>query len=209
VNRITKKFLPINAIEFLVKQRDFFRWKKENFFGSTPQIIKEKMFLMYGISNSQWVETGTYVGTSTKFLANNFPFVHSIEPSKNFYDEAVKRFNGKNIKLYNEVSENVLSKILSLCSGDINFWLDGHFSGGYTYKGIKDCPIIDELCIIENNLNNFKKVLIMIDDLRFFSSTKNINNDYPSIDLLVDWARKNNFKWKIEHDIFIMFNYKR
>jgi hypothetical protein len=164
---------------------------------------------MYGISNSQWVETGTYVGTSTKFLANNFPFVHSIEPSKNFYDEAVKRFNGKNIKLYNEVSENVLSKILSLCSGDINFWLDGHFSGGYTYKGIKDCPIIDELCIIENNLNNFKKVLIMIDDLRFFSSTKNINNDYPSIDLLVDWARKNNFKWKIEHDIFIMFNYKR
>jgi hypothetical protein len=26
---------------------------------------------------------------------------------------------------------------------------------------------------------------------------------YPSLDLLVDWARSNNFHWHIEHDIFV------
>ena len=61
-------------------------------------------------------------------------------------------------------------------------------------------PIRVELDYIEKTLNNFKKMNILIDDIRLFNS--NFQN-YPSKDLLVDWCKKNKLSWEIEHDIFI------
>ena len=46
----------------------------------------------------------------------------------------------------------VLPKLLPNLSGDINFWLDGHYSSGLTFKGDQECPIKDELDQIGNNL---------------------------------------------------------
>ena len=74
-----------------------------------------------------------------------------------------------------------------------------------TYKGPKDTPILDELSAIENNLTNFNQVVILVDDMRLFESDAPQSN-YPSLDVLVNWARSNNLHWKIEHDIFIACN---
>ena len=101
----------------------------------------------------------------------------------------------------------VLPKLLPNLSGDINFWLDGHYSSGLTFKGDQECPIKDELDQIGNNLKRFKKVIILIDDIRCFLPNNKFDK-YPSINYLVDWSRKNNFNWIIEHDIFIMFNFE-
>ena len=89
-------------------------------------------------------------------------------------------------------------------SGDINFWLDGHYSAGKTFKGEKDCPIEDELNAIEENLENFAKISILIDDIRLFLPKSSNYSDYHSIDYLIDWARRLNMRWRIEHDIFII-----
>ena len=117
---------------------------------------------------------------------------------------ACKRFKGKNVSLFNDVSENIFPSLLPKLSGNINFWLDGHYSAGVTFKGEKDCPVEDELIAIEQNLNNFNKISILIDDVRCFLPNNSSYSDYPSIDYLVDWARRMNFHWRIEHDIFIM-----
>jgi len=177
------------------------------YFEHSPQFIKQEVFLKYGIKNAKWIETGTCHGITTKFLADNYPQVYSIEPSKDLYDRAVQNFKGRNVDLFNNCSENVLPDLLSKLNGDINFWLDGHYSGGVTFKGKKDCPVEDELLAINENISNFTKITILIDDVRCFLAKSPDYDSYPSIDYLVDWSRKNKFYWRIEHDIFIMRNH--
>jgi hypothetical protein len=66
---------------------------------------------------------------------------------------------------YKGLSEEVLPFLLPTLSGDINFWLDGHFSGGITHKGPQDTPILDELVSISKYLRHFGTVCVMIDDI--------------------------------------------
>jgi len=179
-------------------------WEKRGYLEHAPQIVKQCVFEKYGVADAVWVETGTYIGITTNFLRDRYPHVHTIEPSIELYNAAFKRFNGKNVTLYNDVSENVFPKLLPSLSGDINFWLDGHYSAGTTFKGDKDCPVEDELNAIAENVNQFNKISILIDDVRCFLSSESKYSDFPSIDYHVDWARRLNMRWRIEHDIFVM-----
>lgn len=183
-------------------------WKKRNFSENAPQVVKQYIFEKYEIPGALWVETGTFHGSTTEFLAGRSPHVHTIEPSTDLYNAARERLRDQNITFYNGVSEDVLPRLLPNLSGDINFWLDGHYSAGETFKGEKDCPVEDELRAIEENLGNFNKISILIDDVRcFLPSSSAEYNDYPSIDYLVDWARQFNMHWRIEQDIFIIRNH--
>ena len=198
------KNLFINILESNKKHRGMSKWKRRNYLGFTPQFVKEVIFMKYAVDGADWVETGTYKGTTTNFLSNRFPHVYTIEPEQNLYNTACKRFNGRNVTLFNDVSEKALPILLTKLSGDINFWLDGHYSEGKTFKGEKDCPIQDELNAIEKSLENFGKLSIFIDDIRSFLPKSSNYTDYPSIDYLVDWARRLNMRWRVEHDIFII-----
>ena len=204
MKKFFKKLLPQNFIEFFQTKKGLTDWKKRNFLENSPQIVKQKVFIKYGIKNAIWVETGTYLGTTTKYLSDLFPHVYSIEPELNLYTLACKRFEGKNVTLFNDVSEKILPTLLPKLRGNVNFWLDGHYSAGVTFKGEKDCPLKEELQAIEQNFFNFDKLTILIDDVRCFLPHNNSYTDYPSIDYLVDWARRMNLQWRIEHDIFIM-----
>jgi hypothetical protein len=203
IKKIIKKILPQSFIE-LVQQLNLYTFHglgigfyREN----PPQFVKEKIFEKYALANSDWVETGAYKGKTTHFLSKRFPHVYSIEPDLELYKAAYNRFKGKNVTLFNDVSENVLPELLHKLKGNLNFWLDGHYSEGITFRGKKDCPIIDELNAIEINFDNFKKLSIFIDDVRLFLSS---TYDYPSIDYLVDYTRRLHMKWRIVNDIFIM-----
>ena len=198
------KNLFVNIRESNKKHRGMRKWKRRDYMGFTPQLVKQLIFMKYAVNGADWVETGTYNGTTTNFLSNRFPHVYTIEPEKNLYKAACKRFYGRNITLYNDVSEKVLPILLNKLRGDINFWLDGHYSEGKTFKGDKDCPIEDELDAIEKSLENFSNLSIFIDDARSFLNESSSYNDYPSIDYLVDWARRLNMRWRVEHDIFII-----
>ena len=206
MKNLIKKILPVSILDSLVKYKQLREWKKRKYLENSPHFVKQEIFLKYGIPNAQWVETGTYTGTTTAFLADHFSFIHSIEPGKNLFNNAVLRFkSNKNINLYNDVSENVLPDLLPKLNGEINFWLDGHYSEGITFQGAKNCPIEDELYSIKLNLYNFTKVVILIDDVRCFLPTS--HDDYPSLDYLVDWAREHQFNWRIEQDVFVMKNH--
>jgi hypothetical protein len=179
-------------------------WRRRSYTENSPQFIKQKIFIKYGIPNSIWIETGTFLGTTTAFLAKNYPKVISIEPEPIFFKNAQKKFLGQNVVLHNARSEDVFPEIIPYLTGNVNFWLDGHYSGGNTFKGPKGCPIENELSVIASNLKNLEHVAILIDDIRCFLPQNSNFNDYPSIDYLIDWAKKNMLLWRIEHDIFIM-----
>jgi len=48
---------------------------------------------------------------------------------------------------------------------------------------------------------NYEKINIIIDDIRLFGS--NFEN-YPSLDVLVEWSKMFKSKWQIQHDMFII-----
>ena len=116
-----KKILPTVLLKTLIKYKHMREWKERHYLEQSPQFIKEEIFLNYGIPNAQWVETGTYKGVTTAFLANLFSHVHSVEPSKDLYESAVKLFKDKNVNLYNDISENIFPSLLTKLNGKINY----------------------------------------------------------------------------------------
>ena len=137
MKKFLKKVLPRYIVDCVRSQRILAEWKKTDFTENSPQFFKQKVFLKYGIKGAVWVETGTHVGTTTQYLSELFPHIYSIEPEPKLYASACERFKGRNVTMFNNPSEKVLSSILPKLKGDINFWLDGHYSGGVTFRGEK------------------------------------------------------------------------
>ena len=137
--------------------------------------------------------------------------VFSIEPAKVFAIEAKEKFKSiRNVHIVEGTSEQNLNATLLALNPDqlldVSFWLDGHYSGGNTFLAEKECPILDELAVIETFLDKFEKITILIDDVRLFSPSGSIIGGYPSLSFLVEWADKRKLRWGIEYDIFIMSN---
>ena len=190
-------------IKEILKAYRLYQWyRKTNSSPPAPHFLKQSILLRHSIENASWIETGTFMGDTTKILAQNFPLVHTIEPSKHCLEIAKKNIgNNKNVTYHEGTSEDCFDRVCSLVSGDVCFWLDGHYSGGITYQSRSDTPIEYELKIISKYLKYFRNIVILIDDIR--CSHIDINN-YPSLNYYVDWANSSNLNWVIENDIFII-----
>lgn len=131
------------------------------------------------------VETGTYLGDMLFMLKQNFTKLYSIELSEYYFKKAKKRFLGQEkIELHNGDSGEMLKEIIHKINEPALFWLDGHYSGGKTALGSKECPIYEELNhIFKSKLDH----IIVIDDARLFIG----KNDYPSIDDLKKYIISN------------------
>ncbi|CAI8197994.1 MAG: Uncharacterised protein [Alphaproteobacteria bacterium] len=112
-----KNLLPQAVVDFIKTQKSMSEWRKRNFSDNSPQIVKQNVFLKYGIKDAAWVETGTYLGTTTSFLSGLFPHVYSLEPEPKLYAAACERFKDKNVSLFNDVSENIFPSLLPKLSG--------------------------------------------------------------------------------------------
>jgi len=167
----------------------------------TPRFVKESCLLRNGWPEALWIETGTFEGETTEFLAKYFPMVFTIEPDRELYNLACRRFvNNPKVKIINGFSEQIFPSLLPTVVGTVNFWLDGHYSGGKTSRGPKETPIDDELDCIAKLIENFSKISIMVDDVRCFSKD---SSSYPPLLKLVNWAEERQMHWHIEHDIFV------
>ena len=179
-------------------------WIKNNFSPPSPGYIKRRCLVRHTSRNTIWVETGTYLGQTTKFLAKKSKKIITIEPQLQLFKNAKKKLSRfKNVDVILGTSEDVFPGLLPKLNGEVNFWLDGHYSEGITYLGKRETPIIEELSNIADNLENFSSIIIFVDDVRCFGLEENEMNGYPSIMILVEWAEKNKFSWYIEHDIFV------
>lgn len=184
-------------------------WAERGYASPSPSFIKRQVVLRSGIPGATWVETGTYKGDTAALLSDNAKKVFTIEPAEHLYAAAKRRFASKpNVEVIHGLSEEVFPQLVPKLVGEINFWLDGHFSSGITHQGPKDTPIEEELACIEKYIGNFTKLAVLVDDVRCFDPTLPNCAGYPKLDVLIDWARKNNMAWHIEHDIFVARNTK-
>ena len=184
--------------------RQLNHWRLRGFESPSPVFVKHACLLRNASPNETWVETGTYLGQTTEFLSDFANIVYSIEPEETLFEAARRKFERLgNVHIIKGLSEHILPDLLPDLSGSINFWLDGHFSSGVTFKGPQETPILDELSCIAQNIDRFGRLCIFIDDVRCFDPTVERYAAYPALNRIVGWAVENGFSWTIEHDIFI------
>jgi hypothetical protein len=175
-------------------------WKKLGKPVPPPHSVKVQTVLKFASSFDLkiFIETGTYKGAMIEAVKNSFNLIYSIELSETLYNIVINRFKGySHIKLFNGDSSHILRKILQGLKSRALFWLDAHYSGGETAKGITDTPIIEELTMIFQH--STKDHVILIDDARLFNGL----NSYPSMKELVNFVSANgsNMKIYIQNDI--------
>lgn len=155
-----------------------------------------------------FVETGTRYGTTVAEMIKHFDHVHSIELHKGFQANNRKKFKKeieqKKVNLIDGDSTVELPKLLDQLDGPALFWLDGHFSGGKTARGMMDTPIIQEiLSIIKWKYHDDS--VILIDDARLFVGYERAKekNYYPSIQDLKDifCLYKPDWMFEVKNDI--------
>lgn len=119
-------------------------------------------------SVKNFVETGTFQGGTSKWAASHFDQVTTIENSRLIYDQTVANLGYiSNIKFLFGNSRDVLREVVPGLQSPALFWLDGHWCGGESYGAQDECPLIDELEIL--NESPFEHFLL-IDDARLFLS---------------------------------------
>lgn len=192
------------------EKRELADWAERGYSAPSPPFVKRAVLARYSDPQATWVETGTFKGDTTAYLAERARKVVSIEPEPTLFAAVSERFrNSANVELHEGLSEEVMPKVLAgLSGGQTRFWLDGHYSAGITHKGPVDTPIVEELRLIGEALPRLGKVAVLVDDVRCFDPGNPEYADYPDRRFLVDWATRHGLNWSIEHDIFIARNYR-
>jgi hypothetical protein len=180
---------------------ELFLWKKRDYALPATNSIKRSVLVRHSQPNSDWLETGTYLGETAEFLAKKFlrSRVHSIEPSDQLYTYSRKRLSDlSNLTVHFGSSEAIMGQILAANPSISNFWLDGHHSGDITFRGSEICPIIFELETIQALRLSNQTISVFIDDFRLFGCEPG----YPTKEFLVKWANDQTLDWGVEADIF-------
>ncbi len=183
------------------------RWVREKYASPAPQRVKLGVLSRYGADARVWVETGTYLGTTTRWLASFGDHVYTIEPSESLAARARERFRSfPNVSITQGLSEDVLPGLLRSIEGDVALWLDGHASGGVTFSGPQVTPIRQELAYVSKEMDRWNSTVVFVDDFRGFEGRSSDDGAYPSRSSLVRWADDHGMAWAVEHDIFIAWS---
>jgi len=190
----------LNSLKKILWKKQLRKWRKNGCPIPPPHIVKQNEIIEYQkrYQYSTLIETGTYFGDMVEALKNKFKRIISIEIDSNLFVKAKKRFiNDAHITIVQGDSGKIIPDILIGITDPVIFWLDGHYSGGVTAKGAKECPIFEELEAILNNVN--LKHVILIDDARCFVG----KGDYPTIKELTNFVKSKNSQYKVDvkHDI--------
>ena len=204
IKNILRPFVPQKVWNELKKnseQKKIIKdWQKNGCQVPAPHIVKQQTIKEYQqkYKYKTLIETGTYLGDMVDAQKSRFSKVISIELSEDLFLQAKNRFkDDNNVTIVQGDSGKVLSNVLLDVNEPAIFWLDGHYSAGFTAKGDKECPIFEELDSIFDT-KNFNHVLL-IDDARCFTG----GGDYPAIEELTAYVKRKNDKYRVEvkHDI--------
>ena len=206
IKRLKNK-IPQNVIgryrtikNILFKNRIINKWENDGYPIPPPYIVKSDTIKKYAndYKIKVFVETGTYLGDMVDAVKKIFDLIYSIELSNDLFLKSSYRFKHyKHINIIEGDSSKELIKISSQIDKPAIYWLDGHYSGGITAKADKICPIYEELEAIFNS--KVSGNIILIDDARLFNG----QDDYPKIDALINYIKKNrqNAEIEIKYDI--------
>ncbi len=179
LKKLLKKIISARIRQEMRESQRVLRWYFQGCPVPPPSQIKRRLLKKFARRGSAkiFIETGTAGGTTIEKLRKFFQTVFSIEIYKPFADAAKEKFkNDPAITIIKGDSGEVLPRILANIKEPVLFWLDGHYSGGGTGKGITETPIVKEIDSILSH--PIKDHVILIDDARCFNGT----GDYPELE---------------------------
>lgn len=166
------------------------QYKQQNRLGIEGDVIAkqefERIIKEFGITDV--IETGTYLGSTTKLLADHAPMVHTIESNSRHFTEAreyltAEVFEKRNVEMHlgnsAEVLGGVIDDILAKGRGQRVFmFLDAHWE---EYN-----PLLDELKLIAE-----KKIrpIIAIHDFKIPDHPELGFDTYKDIVYEWDWIK--------------------
>ena len=144
------------------------------------QVFRQQIFvdLIEALPIEAIVETGTFRGVTTEFLANvsNLP-VHTVEAEPRFYHFAKLQLRGyQNVEVNSGDSRNFILRLAedrSFPKANVFFYLDAHWN--------KDLPLFEEVELIGSH---WKDALVMIDDFKVNGDGGYKFDDYGGKDVL-------------------------
>jgi len=168
------------------------------------EIAKNNALVRIFLRDAPIIETGTYLGHMSGHFASLGYEVHTIEISRALSDDVFPMLQSMGANCYcgdsGVLLPKILQKLLENGTTKVNFWLDGHWSGGITSRASDyETPIINELKSIASYLPQFRSVVIAVDDVRCFGN----DASYPSKKYLVDWADAHKLHFYFMADIFV------
>ena len=113
-----------------------------------------------------FLETGTYLGGTIFAMEPWFDHLYTIEISEAYHLHTKSRYVGHKIRFLLGDSSQVLPSLLPEIPGKCIFFLDGHWSAEDTGRGVKDCPLMEELAAICRYFTH--EAVVIIDDCRLF-----------------------------------------
>ena len=135
------------------------------------------------------VETGTYVGETTRALAAIFPAVVTIERSEELHRDAAEAMRSLgNVEALHGHSADRLPELADPAVPTL-FFLDGHWSAGVTAGADDECPLLRELEAIRPGAPTD---CIVIDDARMLTAPPPRPHDpaaWPTLLEVVDALR--------------------
>lgn len=149
----------------------------------TPHVLR-----LAALSGAQtFVETGTFTGQTTRWAADHFARVHTVERSQELFDLYSPDLSAiANVTPHLGDSRTVLPEIIEgLDATPAIHWLDGHWSGGPTAGEDDECPILDELECLASRQQD----VILIDDARLFLAAPPEPHDPAQWPTLLDISR--------------------
>lgn len=169
-----------------------------------PYTVKRVMIREFALRFGcrTFVETGTFKGDTTWTLRNDFERLYSIELDQALYEAAVRRFAGaRNVSLVQGDSGEKIKDVIAQLKNRTLFWLDGHYCGAGTGKGIEDAPVMRELqAVFDSPIKNH---IVLYDDARLFVG----QDGYPTVDELTKWVKERRPDWTVEvlHDVIRIY----
>ena len=149
-----------------------------------PEDITLYLKDLYNINT--FFETGTFNGWTSFWASKYFREVKTIEFSRKIYDETIERHKKlKNVDFIFGDSRSELKKIVKEQSERAIFWLDAHWCCSNSYGENDQCPLLEELDIINLSTHNN---IILVDDARLFLSPPSFPNStkfYPTISEII------------------------
>jgi len=188
------------------KKQEIKNWERKKWERNSKAVIPPHQIKALEIAHYQkiyncniLIETGTYQGDMVLAQKDNFEKIFSIELGVELWQNAVKKFSPyKHIEILQGDSGKVLNNLMPKINSKVIFWLDGHYSGGDTVKGEKECPIYEELDAIFSKSKI--KHIILVDDARCFNG----ECDYPTIEALYQYVKSkgsSNYLLEVKDDI--------
>ena len=169
-----------------------------------PHLVKQAIVRQYADAYGlrTLVETGTCFGDMVEAMRDHFDRIYSIELSPYLHAKCRRRFRKHGqIELIQGDSAVELPRLVARLAGPALFWLDGHYSAGYTAKGEQETPIIAELtCLLQTACRGH---VLLIDDARCFGA----DPAYPTLEQVTALVRahRDDLQVEVETDCIRIF----